>query len=135
MALTDAEKERVRYHLGYLGVQPAASIQYGLPKPIQTLFLVETAMSNIMAVSEERVRKILGILDDLEDKLVEAQDRLAADKLEELVLRRGEPDLLEAEYNRWAGRLADILGVPLYPYASRFREGGGNAVSNVKVRG
>ena len=42
-------------------------------------------------------------------------------------------DLLEAEYRRWAERLADCLGCPLYPY-SRKVAGGRGPGSIVRVR-
>jgi len=132
MALTDAEKERARHHLGYPQVQPAASIQWGIPRPIQTAFLVESAMNNIIAAAEPRVRSMLCTLDGLETKLIEAQDYLVAQKLEDITLRDGHPDLLEREYQRWAGRLADLLGVPLYAFSTKFRQAG--TVSNVRVR-
>lgn len=131
MSLTDAEKERVRYHLVYPEVQAAASLQWGIPRPIQTAFLLESAMSNIIAAAEDRVRDILTTLDGLDTKLIEAQDYLVAKRLEDLELRDGHPDLLEREYKRWAGRLADLLGVPLYAYSARFRNP--NAISNVRV--
>lgn len=118
--LTDDEKERVRYHLGYPQVQPAAAMTFGLPTPVQTLFLVDSAMNRLIQHAEDRVRKILTILDGIEDKLVDAQDRLAAERLEELTLREDEPNRLEAEYLRWAQRLANMLGVPPYPYSDRF---------------
>ena len=132
MALTDAEKERARHHLGYPQVQPSASIQWGIPRPIQTAFLVESAMNNIIAAAEPRVRSMLCTLDGLETKLIEAQDYLVAQKLEDITLRDGHPDLLEREYQRWAGRLADLLGVPLYAFSTKFRQAG--TVSNVRVR-
>jgi hypothetical protein len=134
MAFTVQEKERIRYHLGYLAVQPAASIQFGIPRPIQTLFLVETAMQNILPEAEDRVRRTLGIMDDIELKLVDAQDRLVARRLNGLELRDGEPDLLEKEYARWGARLADILGVPFYPFATRFRAAGGVVAGSIPVR-
>lgn len=121
MPFTVAEKERIRYHLGYMNVGSAASITYGLPKPSQMLFAVDLAMNLILPEGEDRVRRILGVLDCVEDKLIGAEDRLAATQLGDLKLRDQEPDLLEKEYKRWASRLADILGVPLYAYATRFR--------------
>ena len=39
MALTEAEKERVRYHLGYLGVSDAASLNFGIPASRQNAVL------------------------------------------------------------------------------------------------
>jgi len=124
MPLSLPEKERVRYHLGYLSVQPAASIQFGLPRPQQTQFMVESAMNLLLEEAIPRVRDTLDTLDGIECRLRDgALDRLAAKRLGDLELRDGEPELLEDEYNRWAKRLADIFGVPLYPYAARFKRG------------
>jgi hypothetical protein len=121
MPLDDSEKERVRYHLGYPEVQPAASIQYGIPRPAQTAFLVELAMNNIIDAALPRVRSLLKIMDDIEAKLVDAQDRLAAIQLSDLKLREDEPAQLEREYVRWGMRLADIVGAPIYAYSTRYR--------------
>lgn len=130
MALSDAERERVRYHLGYLSVAPAAALQLGLPAPVQTLFVVENAMNNLLVVGEDRVRRMLGTLDGIECRLIDAQDRLAATSLDDLHLNPNEPDALEREYDRWANRLANQLGCPLYPYAKRFS---GVRAGNVQV--
>jgi hypothetical protein len=73
MALTDEERQRVRYHLGYPSVQPAASISFGLPRPQQTLFLVESAMNLLMPVAENEVRRIIGVMDGVECRLIDAQ--------------------------------------------------------------
>ncbi len=135
MAFTDPEKERIRYHLGYVEVQPAASIQFGVPRPIQTIFLVETAMNNILQVAEDRVRRIVGVMDGVEEQLIDAQARLAATQLDELHLREDEPDKLEKEYVRWGCRLADVLGVPIYPYSQRYKNWMGTVAGNVQVRG
>jgi hypothetical protein len=134
MPLDAREKERARYHLGYLAVQPAASIQFGIPRPIQTMFLVETALNNVIEEAVDRVRRILKILDDTEARMVEAQDRLAAIALDTLKLRENEPDLLEREYCRWAFRLADILGVPTYYYSTKFRSFSGVKAGSIPVR-
>lgn len=123
MALTAQEKARVRYHMGYLGVQPAASIQFGIPRPIQTVFLLETAMNNIIAEHEGIVRDLINKLDVTEERIFQSQMRLAAIQLGEIKLRDDEPGQLEGEYTRWAQRLADTLGCPLYAYAQRFKTG------------
>lgn len=133
MALSLKEKERCRYHLGYLSVQPAASIQFGMARPIQTLFLVEEAMNNILIDAEERVRRTLTTLDNIECKMIEGQDYLAANRLGDLEVRKEHIDQLEDEYYRWAGRLADMLGVPLYPYSERFRRSKGRGAGNIPV--
>ena len=77
-----------------------------------------------------RVVCVLDILDGIEKKLAGAIGTLVADNLGTLQLHplraQGKlfTDSLEKEYCRWAKRLADILGVPLYPYSARFRKSG-----------
>ncbi len=134
MPLNDAEKERIRYHLGYLEVSGAASIQLGIPRPLQTVFLVEQAMNLVIENAIPRVRNILGVMDRIETKLCESLDRLAAKQLDSLTLRENEPDLLEREYVRWGMRLADLFGVPLYPYSQRYKGKLGSQAGNIPVR-
>ncbi len=131
MAFTTEEKERIRYHTGYLEVSPAPSITFGIPALIQTNFLVERAMDLVLPAAEGRVRKILCVLEGIECKMIEWQDYLIASQLDSLTIRADNIDKLEDEYSRWASRLADILGCPLYPGSSKFRRlfrsiGGGN---------
>ena len=132
--LSDTEKERVRYHMGYLGVQGAASIQFGIPRPIQTVFLLESAMNNLISASEGRVREILGRLDVTEERIFAAQERLQVKRVEGVEMREDEPGQLENEYVRWAKRLADVLGCMLYPYSSRFREANAVSAGSIPVR-
>jgi hypothetical protein len=134
-ALNDEEKEKARYHLGYLETSFAPSIQLGMPKPLQTVFLLEQGLTLLVnGYAVNRVRCILKTLDDLECQLVCAVKTMAAASLGELKLHplsgMGKlfTDSLEDEYVRWAGRLADILGVPLYPYARRFKRTGPGSV-------
>ncbi len=135
MAFTDAEKARIRYHLGYPGVQFAASLQFGIPKPIQTAFLVEQAMNNVISAHEQDIRgHILPTLEHIECLLAESATHLVATGLGDLKLNPDEPQLLEREYVRWANRLADTLGVPLYAYSKRF-SGGFSAAGNVPITG
>lgn len=134
MALNEAEKERARYHLGYPEIQGAASIQFGIPRPIQTAFLVEHALNNIIGAAEDRVRRILGVMDGIEDQLTDAQPRLAAEKMDELTIRKDEADALEREYVRWGSRLADVLGVPIYPYSARYRTALSGGAGSIPVR-
>lgn len=129
---TPFEKGRIRYHLGYLGVQPAASLQFGIPRPIETIFLVETAMDKVIddGFTPDKIRQLLGILDNVECLMQATLPNLQAMKMGQLELREDAEDAYEREYNRWAARLADILGVPLYPYAKRNRD----AVDGVNIR-
>jgi len=135
LILTPDERARVKYHLGYGLVNSAASLQFGLSRPIQTLFLVEQAMTNLIDEAIPKVRQIIGILEEVECRLVSAQTRLAAESLGEIRMREKEPDLLEDEYFRWGGRLADLLMVPFYAYSNRYRGRGPSRGGNVPVSG
>jgi hypothetical protein len=53
VAFTPQEKEKIRYHSGYLNAQPAASIQLGVPRPVQTLFLIEDAMDRLLPTARK----------------------------------------------------------------------------------
>lgn len=123
-----------------MATSTAASIQFGMATPIQTMFIVEDAMTLLPEVAVPRVQALLGILDNIVfGKMVEAQDFLAAEKLGELTLRSADwgkthPDLLERELRRYAGYLADTLGCPLYPFSRRFA-GGAGSVGNGRVSG
>lgn len=138
IALNPQDKERVRYHLGYQSVEPAASIQLGFPRGAQPQFLVEAALERVMAPAVPRIYELLGILDGIERQMVDALKRLKAQQLGELKLRNSneeatEQDLLENEYLRWAQRLADHLGVPLNVYAARFQGLAGGGINTPVV--
>jgi hypothetical protein len=137
VALTDQEKERIRYHLGYNNVDPITTIALGFPATTQSLFLVDASMERLQPATVSRVLFILGVLDQIEGQMIDALKRLRAQQLGELKLRGNndepvEQDLLEREYYRWAKRLSDNLGAPLNAYSTRFREGGGDPV-NISV--
>jgi len=131
--LSESDKERCRYHLGYLETDMAPSIQFGIPRPLQTVFLLEQAIQRLVT-SEfvcARVRRILDCLDTIEQKLKSALCMLGVESLGDLKLhplaqKNGMlvTDSLEREYVRWANRLSDVLGVPKYAYSQRFRRQG-----------
>lgn len=141
-SLTLAERERIRYHLGYLATPFAPSIQLGIPRPVQTMFLVEDAMSLINdKLVCDRLRRLLCQADAIEKQMfqVACQGQLGVSKLGEMELHplkaQGalHTDSLEREYRRWTDRIADILGAPKYAYSTRNqRRGPGTTIS---VRG
>lgn len=134
-ALTDDEKARVRYHLGYPLLTTAASVQFGQPALTQTSFMVDNALSRITEPGLNYIRSMVKTMDDIEVKLIEAQDRLAAERLEDLYLRKDEVDVLESEYRRWGYRLAETIGAPIYPYSKRYQPSGASSVTNVNIHG
>lgn len=132
VVLTPDEKARCRRALGYPNVSSVPSQALGVPIPMQTGFLLESAMDRLLPEAVPRVRELLRRIEDIERRMMDdAPDHLAAEKLGEMTLRSAKvgetyPDLLEREYRRWALRLADELSVAPYAYAERFRGGGIN---------
>lgn len=122
MPFTPAEKSRIRYALGYPQVQAMASLQFGIPKPLEVAFLLETAMDNIIEEACNKARDILDAMDEIECNLLEAQRSLVAKKLKDLELRDNSPQAIEKEYVRWGFRLADILGVTVYAFSARYAD-------------
>lgn len=130
---TAAERERIRYHLGYMNTTQAASISLGIVRPVQTMWLVESAMDLITLEGEPRVRKLINQLECIEEQMFCATPKLAVVKTGDTELRQDEIDALEREYKRWAQRLADQLGVPLYYWSSKFKNNAGPGISNIPV--
>lgn len=135
--LTEEERVRVRYHLGYLSVSPASAIALGYPSAQHALFLVEHAMDRILPAAVSRLQEIVRTLDQIECAMRDSIVRLKAAQVGEVRLRgaagdESEGELLEREYRRWAGRLADHLGVALNVYSERFR---GDPMSVPRVLG
>lgn len=118
---SDEEKNKVRYHMGYLVTLGAASIQLGFPRASQPMFLVDQALERVPEAAGGMVRRLIAVLDSTEERIIQSQRRLAADAVGEIKLRPDEPGQLEREYQRWAQRLADLLGAPLNAYSERFR--------------
>lgn len=130
--LSEKDCERCRYHLGYAATgfgseQAAASLQLGTAKPVQTAFMLEEAIKNLLTniYALDRVRNMLDVLDNIEKQILCATAQLGVEKLGEITLRgakAGEThtDMLRREYKSWAGKLADTLGVPYYPFSERF---------------
>jgi hypothetical protein len=136
--LSEADRARVRHHLGYQNVEPVSSIALGFPSAQQPQFLVERAMDRLMPEGVGRIIQTLNALDCIEGQMIDALCRLSAQQLGELKLRNSneeptEQDLLEREYLRWAKRLADDLGAPLNPFSERFRTSGSGSSLNIPV--
>lgn len=132
---TDAEKQRIAFHLGYPAVTMAASVAFGVPVLTQTNWLIYRVLDGLLLGSAvDQLRSISKTMDDVLTKLIEAQDRLAATQLEELHIRGDETDALAAEYRRWGYMISDITGCPVYPYSQRYMQGNANAVTSVPIR-
>ncbi len=131
--LSPQDQARVRYHLGYNAAFVASSLQVGIPRVQETMYLEELAQTLLPQESVPRVLNILNTLDSIECQMSAATTQLLIDATGTIKIRKDAIDALEHEYCRWAGRLADIFGAPVYPWALRFRDmmtgGGANNVS------
>ena len=121
MALSLAERARIRYHFGYPVLSMAPTLSAGVPLSTQFMFQLDQAMNLILPEAEELVRMLLGRLDQTDEAIFQCQIRMQASKVDGVELRADEADALETEYYRQATRLADMLHAPLYPYSARFQ--------------
>lgn len=131
--LSDGDKERTRYHLGYPTTTTVPTMAMGVPTARQPEFLLSRAMDNIQAIAIPRVLAQLQILDSIESQMVCAQKELAAEEVGSIKIRQDHIDQLAKEYARWSKRLADIFGVPLYPYSDKHAQGAGPRIRNARV--
>lgn len=97
-------------------------------------------MDRVMPEAVGLILKSLSACDAIEQQQIDALRRLKAQQLGELKLRNSneeatEQDLLEMEHKRWAGKLADDLGVPFNPFSIRNRETGMQATIPVVTWG
>lgn len=125
MALNAAERERVRYHLGYLNTTVARSISLGIPSASQPLFILEGNMDTLLPEALPGVRRCIQELDCIEDKMSEVSRSVGVKKTGGVELRGQEAfDMLERQYVHWAKQLGDTLGSPLNPFGQRLSEFG-----------
>ena len=121
MALSPAERSRIRYHFGYPVLSMAPTLSAGVPMSTQFMFQLDQAMNLILPEAEELVRMLLGRLDQTDEAIFQCQIRMQASKVDGIELRSDEMDKLEDAYYGQATRLADALHAPLYNYSARFQ--------------
>lgn len=112
MALTDAQKVKVRYHLGYpvFGGQPVQAFGYRYFMHYGTL---EFRMNNLTSDEETKVADMLTSLDALEAAIDTAGDNMDTDVAS--VWERNKNELADRErlYLTKRRRLSRFFGVPL----------------------
>ena len=132
MALSDNEKVRIIWHLGYLATSRAASIQLGFPRANQTLFLVESAMELTSTPMEGIVRDNLEACDQAERDEREARRRFKVSKVADVTFNPDEARQRRDAYWDEAVGLASILGVPINTMDGKWA-GRGNNSMNITV--
>jgi hypothetical protein len=133
VALSAANIQRARKHLGYMQVRSASSYAFGIPQLTTLQYMFEDAITRILPEAEADAIELLDRLDCIDKALFKSHGDLFAKRVEGLEINLGQPDALELEYARWAQRLGDMLGVMPYPMAPRFKSLLGGGVGNIKV--
>lgn len=122
--LSDQEKGRIFYHMGYGVVNVASLFTLGVPAISQTHYLVANALEHIPVDRIQLVREIVAVLDRLDQADIEDIDYATAKDIGELTLAEDRDQRIQVKYTRWAKRLSDVLIAPLNPYSDRFNGGG-----------
>ena len=133
--LSDIEKVKVRHHLGYLNVQEASTFVLGTPASVETQFIIEGAFNRLLAAAVPEMRRILQILDCIEESMIKGIENTGLLQLGEIQFNQTGPDghqrQLRRLYDYWVNSLANIFGVSRNPYDKRLS--GGSSGLNVRV--
>lgn len=133
MPFTDTEKSRIRRALGYVNVTAGSVLSYGIPLPNNFLFIVEDRMEQVIAPEGEAlVRENLGRFERTLEQVFEAQDRLAAKKVDGIETNPEEMGQLKEQLRFWSRQLAEVLGVP--PHVLSYVGSAGGSGINAPVR-
>lgn len=129
--LSDQEKARIYYHMGYGLVNVASLFTLGVPAVSQPLYIVYSSVEHIPDTRIQMFREVIAALDRIDAAFLEAIDYFPASQLGEITVNPQHTTRLDEEYYRWANRLAEMLIAPLNPYSTRF--GGGSRSMNRRV--
>ena len=120
MALTQQEKARIRYHLGFPNISAGTQLGLGFPAAGHPAYLLESAMDDILPEAEPKVREVLAQCECIERQMMEAKRRLIASSVGEVDLRGPEElEALEDQYDYWTDALVDIFGVNKNPFSKK----------------
>lgn len=118
MALSNAEKERVRYHLGYMSTNMSSSLSLGVPSVSQLQFILERQMVSLLVDAEPGVRRAIQELDCIEDQQSSFRRSLEVLSTGDVKIRGADAFAeLDIQYSRWCQRLADTLGSTINPFS------------------
>lgn len=132
--LSEQEKGRILYHMGYGIVNVASLFTLGVPAMSQPLYIAASAIEHIPVTRIQFVREVVARLEDVESKRGEALDFLVANRLGSIEINTsGYMRAIDEMYSYWAHRLSDMLIAPLNPYSDRFT--GGGRPMNFRVAG
>lgn len=132
MAFNEAEKVKIRHHLGYLNVTNSATFSLGVPQAVETQFIIENAMNLVKPEAEGEVRRHINILNQIEELMICGHEHLAVTSIGEISINGKEQEKLTKRYRYWQNSMANLLGCYPNPFDKRF-DANGHMV-NVPVR-
>lgn len=106
MALTDKEKTDILFHLGW----PLKSL---LPGSTHYNKIAVDRMNNLTSPMEDRVRELLCNIEEVRSRLLEAQKRLSASRVDTIELNQDEIDMLKVEMKRLSKELSGLLDLEM----------------------
>lgn len=112
--LTDAEKARIRYHLGYTNINDPFAMSLGVPQATQFQFDLELNFQKLDPVAEPFVRRCIAELDCIEKQKSDFRQSLEFKRTGSVEFRGSEAFAeLDIQHRQWRAKLADSLGT--YP--------------------
>lgn len=117
--ITEEERVRIRAHLGYMNVKTAATFFLGTPAAVETSYLIEPAIDNVLLSAVPRLRKYLLALDSILDEMLDNVPTLIAGKVGSIDIDDEAMKKMQAQYVRWQGELANMLGITVNPWDKR----------------
>ena len=120
MALSEQEKQAIRYYLGYPSIVQGAALSLGVPDKTQLSFILELNMQDVLEISEPWIRRCIQELQCIEDQQTKVRGSLEVAQVTGSVrLRSGEAmDDLDDSTRRWVSKLSDILASPPNPFGN-----------------
>lgn len=121
MPLTDEQKDKVRYHLGYTGLSLVGTLSFGGVVVQQMAFLLEKNLTNLRESMVPIVQQLICNLDELDCLLMQAaRDGRIVRTGGGVQINLDQAAAVKAQYVDWAGRLADQFSVTFDPLSRRF---------------
>lgn len=118
ISLTQEERAKTRYYLGYPNLESRYILSLGLPMTYPTALLLEENMRSVLdTFSYTIMQGIIAKLDISRCKISAAQDRLAVTEIAYAVkINNKEINQLWREDYRLCQQLARLLAVPIYSH-------------------
>lgn len=134
MPLSIEEKERVRYHLGYINAAQAPTIMAGTLQARSVQLMLEAMFSNLLVEAEPGIRRAICELDKIEDEQSAVRAMFGVKKVGGQEFDAiAALEALQDSYRQWSQRLADGMGVVVNPYSLKHRELATNGLSDTVI--